>query len=180
MHADYDFTQLPSEYHRRLALALCLRLIDPGATDQDTTRRLVSLTELSLPDAELTKIMHEVADTFVAARLLMTNKIAGTTTFEVSHEALIREWTRLAGWLREAREDIQLQQTISEDVAEWERHSMPRDRLYRGTQLKEASTWAKRNVPNQQEVTFLHANIRRRVQSVLGVIIVVALLLSTT
>src|SRR5207245_1184292 len=166
--------------HRRLARALFLRLIDPGVTEQDTTRRRVSLTELSLPDSEQTKIMHEVADTFVAARLLMTNEIAGTTTIEVSHEAFIREWTRLAEWLREAREDIHLQQTISEDVAEWERRSMPRDRLYRGSQLKEASTWAKRNVPSQQEVTFLQVSTCRRVQSVLSVIIVVVLLLSTT
>src|SRR6266536_5875390 len=179
-HAESTYTSLPSEEHRRLARALFLRLIDPGVTEQDTTRRRVSLTELSLPDSEQTKIMHEVADTFIAARLLMTNKIAGTTTIEVSHEALIREWTRLADWLREAREDIHLQQTISEDVAEWERRSMPRDRLYRGSQLKEANTWARRNVPSQQEIAFLQASTRRRVQFALGVVIVVLLLLSTT
>ncbi len=178
-HAESTYASLPSEEHRRLARALFLRLIDPGVTEQDTTRRRVSLTELSLPDSEQTKIMHEVADTFVAARLLMTNEIAGTTTIEVSHEALIREWTRLAEWLREAREDIHLQQTISEDVAEWERRSMPRDRLYRGSQLKEASTWAKRSVPSRQEVAFLQASNRRRVQSALGLVIVVLLLLST-
>jgi serine/threonine protein kinase len=179
-HAESTYASLPSEEHRRLARALFLRLIDPGVTEQDTTRRHVSLTELSLPDVEQTKIMREVADTFVAARLLMTNESAGTTTIEVSHEALIREWTRLTEWLREARDDIRLQHAISEDAAEWERRSMPRDRLYRGSQLKEASTWAKRNVPSQKEVTFLQVSTRRRVQSVLSVIIVVVLLLSTT
>ncbi len=47
----------------------------------------------------------------------MTSKtVAGTAVLEVSHEALIREWPRLASWLHEAREDILLQQTISEDV----------------------------------------------------------------
>src|SRR5438876_10797193 len=109
--------------------------------------------------------MREVADTFVAARLLMTNEIAETTTIEVSHEALIRELTRLAEWLREAREDIHLQQTISADVGEWERRGMPRDRLYRGSQLKEASTWAKRNVPSPQEGPFLQTGTRRRGQA---------------
>src|SRR6266566_9889912 len=178
--AESTYASLPSEEHRRLARALFLRLIGPGVTEQDTTRRRASLTELSLPDSEQTKIMREVADIFVAARLLMTNEIAGTTTIEVSHEALIREWTRLAEWLREAREDIHLQQTISEDVAEWERRSMPSVRLYRGSQLKEANTWAKRNVPSQQEVAFLQASNRRRVQSALAVVIVVLLLLSTT
>ncbi len=179
-HAEHTYTTLPSEQHRKLARTLFLRLIDPGVTEQDTTRRRAALSELSLPDPQQTAIIREAADTFVAARLLMTNEIAGTTTIEVSHEALIREWTRLAEWLREAREDIHLQQTISEDVAEWERRSMPRDRLYRGSQLKEASTWAKRNVASQQEVAFLQASTRRRVQSALGVVIVVLLLLSTT
>src|SRR6266487_3399896 len=179
-HAESTYALLPSEEHRRLARALFLRLIDPGVTEQDTTRRRVSLTELSLPDAEQTKIMREVAGTFIAARLLMTDEIAGTTTIEVSHEALIREWIRLADWLREAREDIHLQQTISEDVAEWERRSMPRDRLYRGSQLKEANTWAKRSVPSRQEVAFLRASAQRKVQSALSVVIVVLLLLSTT
>ena len=179
-HAESTYTSLPSEEHRRLARALFLRLIDPGITEQDTTRRRAYLTELSLPDSEQTKIMREVAGTFIAARLVMTNEISGTTTIEVSHEALIREWTRLAQWLREAREDIHLQQTISEDVAEWERHSMPRDRLYRGSQLKEASTWAKRNVPNQQEVAFLQASTAYRMRSrvIVTAIVLLVLLLS--
>jgi serine/threonine protein kinase len=179
-HAESTYASLPSEEHRRLARALFLRLIDPGVTEQDTTRRRASLEELSLPDSEQTQIIRQVADSFVAARLLMTNEVAETTTIEVSHEALIREWTRLTEWLREARGDIDLQQTISEDAAEWEQRGMPRARLYRGSQLKEASTWAKRNMANQKEVAFLQASTRRRVQSVFGVIIVALLLLSTT
>jgi hypothetical protein len=164
-HAESTYASLPSEEHRRLAHALFLRLIDSGITEQDTTRRRVSLTELVLPDSEQTKIMHEVTDTFVAARLLMTNEIAGTTTIEVSHEALIREWTRLAEWLRETREDIHLQHAISEDSAEWERRSRPRDRLYRGSQLKEAIALAKRNVLNEQEEAFLRASTTHQTRS---------------
>jgi serine/threonine protein kinase len=179
-HAESRYASLPSEEHRRLARALFLRLIDPGATEQDTTRRRASLEELSLPDSEQTKIMHEVAGTFVAARLLMTDDIAGTTTIEVSHEALVREWTRLADWLREAREDIRVQQTISEDAIEWEQHDKPRDRLYRGSQLREARTWAKRNIPSSNEIVFLRAStaLRMRFRVVMTAIILLILLLS--
>ncbi len=179
-HAESIYTSLPSEEHRRLACALFQRLIDPGDTEQDTARRRVPLEELSFPDPEQTKIMRDVADTFVAARLLMTNKGARTTTIEVSHEALIREWTRLAQWLREARKDIHLQQALSEDVAEWEQRGKPKDRLYRGSQFKEARALTRRNVLNSSEVAFLQASNRRRIQSALGVVIVVLLLLSTT
>jgi WD40 repeat protein len=156
-HAESTYASLPSDQHRRLARALFLRLIDPGVTEQDTTRRRAALSELSLPNPKQTAIMREVADTFVTARLLMTNEVAGTTTIEVSHEALIREWARLAEWLREAREDITLQQAISGDAAEWTRRGRPVDRLYRGAQLTEAQVWAERNVPNADEVDFLHA-----------------------
>lgn len=161
-HAESTYASLPSDQHRRLVRALFLRLIDPGMTEQDTTRRRAALSELSLPNPKQTAIMREAADAFVAARLLMTNEVAGTTTIEVSHEALIREWARLTEWLREAREDITLQQAIGADAAEWVRRSRPVDRLYRGAQLTEAQVWAERNVPNADEVDFLHAGAVER------------------
>ena len=186
-HAESTYASLPSEDHCRLARALFLRLIDPGITEQDTTRRRALRSELVLDDPFQTRLLQETVDAFIAARLLTTNEIAGPdlapsklATIEVSHEALIREWKRLAEWLREAREDIHLQQAISEDVAQWERRGMPRDRLYRGSQLKEANAWARRNVPSRQEVAFLQASTRHRVQSALSIATIVLLLLSTT
>jgi serine/threonine protein kinase len=179
-HAESTYESLPSEEHRRLARALFLRLIDPGVTEQDTTRRRASLAELSLADSEQTKIMREVADTFVAARLLMTNEIAGTTTIEVSHEALIREWTRLAEWLCEAREDIHLQQTMSKALTEWQRRGKPKDRLYRGSQLKEAKAWARRNIPSKQETAFLRASVQRQMLFVASMIMILLLFISTS
>lgn len=66
--------------------------------------------------------------------------------------------------MREAREDIHLQQYISKDVAEWERRKKPKDRLYRGSQLKDAQAWAMRNMPSSNEVTFLRASAVRRMR----------------
>ena len=161
-HAE-DIYKALSEEHQRLARTLFLRLIDPGATEQDTTRRRAALAELSLPDPQQTMIIREAADAFIAARLLTTNEVAGTTTIEVSHEALIREWTRLADWLVTNRNDILLQQAISEDAAAWVRHGKPISSwLYRGTQLIEAQAWAERNVPSTNEVAFLHASAAER------------------
>jgi len=158
-HAESTYASLPTEEHRELARVLFLRLIDPGQTEQDTTRRRAALTELSLPDPTQTRMLRETADAFIMARLLTTNTIAGIATVEVSHEALIREWTRLADWLRANRNDILLQQTISEDTEEWARRGKPTDRLYRGTQLAEATAWAERNVPSQDEMDFLQASL---------------------
>ncbi|MEP7285093.1 MAG: SUMF1/EgtB/PvdO family nonheme iron enzyme [Chloroflexota bacterium] len=154
--AEETYTALATDdEHRRLIRALFLRLIEPGATEQDTTRRRAAFSELELPDAGQTKIIQHSAETFVNARLLTTNEIAGSRTIEVSHEALIREWGRLGEWLREARDDIRLQQTISQDAAAWKRNKFRSDDLYRGQKLLEAQNWAVRNVASADEQGFL-------------------------
>lgn len=194
-HAEETFTNLPSDQHRAMARALFLRLIEPGSTEQDTTRRRAPLNELILADAGQTRIMRGAADAFVDARLLFTDQ----NTIEVSHEALIREWPRLRVWLDEARVDIDLQQTLSADTENWVlRGRKPDDDgLYRGTLLENAQAWAARNVPNADEMAFLNASasqqaaerardeaIARRVQNfgraalVLGIVGVVAVILT--
>jgi transcriptional regulator with XRE-family HTH domain len=178
-HAESTYASLPSEEHRRLVPALFLRLIEPGATEQESTRRRAALSELLLPDPKEAAIMGEVAQAFTTARLLISNSIAGIPTLEVSHEALIWEWKRLTDWLHTAREDIRLQQTISEDVLLWEQRGKPKDRLYRGSQLVEAKAWAKRNIPSRSEMAFLQASARQRVQYVISVLAIVLVLLST-
>ena len=179
-HAEAIYAALPSEEHRRLARALFVRLIDPGMTDQDTMRRRAALTEFVLDDPTRTRLLRETIDTFIAARLLSTDSRAGFATVEVSHEALIREWARLSDWLHEAREDIHLQEDISEDVAEWERRGRPRDRLYRGSQFKDARAWAERNIPSEDEGAFLRASARQRIWIIISVLTITLLLLSTT
>jgi hypothetical protein len=176
-HAEETYQELPSDEHHRLARALFVRLIDPGALEQDTTRRRANLSEFTLEDPTQTRLLRETIDAFTAARLLTTNEVAGTTTVEVSHEAVIREWKRLAGWIHEAREDIPLQQAISESAAEWERRGKPRDRLYRGSQLKEAKVWATRYMPSKNEVAFLQASATRRMWFRVGVTAIVLLVL---
>ncbi len=178
-HAEDTYRALPSEEHRKLARALFLRLIDPGITDQDTTRRRANLSELALPSPQETEVLQQVTAHFLTARLLTTNEIAGTPIIEVSHEALIREWPRLIGWLREAREDIRLQQAISKDATEWQRRSKPSDRLYRGSQLREGKKWAQRNIPSKNEVAFLQASIARRAQYLASMLAIFLLLVST-
>ncbi len=156
-HAEATYASLSEGDDRALACALFLRLIAPGATEQDTTRRRAPLSELELDDPARMARMRAVAEVFVGARLLTTQERAGTRTLEVSHEALIREWERLGDWLQEAREDVRLQGRLSADAAAWEQRGRPADSLYRGTALAEAVSWAERNTPSAWEQGFLAA-----------------------
>src|SRR5204863_7372513 len=118
--------------------------------------------EFVLEDAQQTHRLHEVIEAFTDARLITVNQSLATSALEISHEALIREWSRLATWLQEAREDIHLQQIISNDVIEWERRGKPKDRLYRGSQLKESLAWRERNNASGNEAAFPRTSPARR------------------
>jgi transcriptional regulator with XRE-family HTH domain len=178
--AESTYASFPSEEHRRLTRSLFLRLIEPGATEQDTTRRRAARSELQLADPKETVLLEEVVEAFISARLVTSNAMAGTAVLEVSHEALIREWPRLASWLQEAREDIQLQYTISEDTTSWQERDKPKDHLYRGPQLVEAQAWARRNSPSRNELAFLRASTLGRLRYGLSVLTIVLVLLTTT
>jgi parallel beta-helix repeat protein len=177
--AESTYASLQSEEHRRLARVMFLRLIEPGSTEQDTTRRRAVRSELELSDPKETVLLEEVSEAFVKARLLTSTTVAGTAVLEVSHEALIREWPRLADWLQEAREDILLQQTISEDASSWQEKGKSSDRLYRGHQLVEAQAWVRRNSPSRNELAFLQASQRRRLRSGISVLTILVVLLAS-
>lgn len=177
-HAESTYTKLPTDQHRRLSQAIFMRLIQPGAAGQDPIRRRADLTEFTLENVEQTNILRETIQAFTTARLLTSNQIGPTTTLEVAHEALLREWPRLADWTRAASEDIRLQQTFSHDVAEWEQRGRPGDRLYRGTQLKEAQAWLERNTASGSEAAFLRFSTKRRQRERISLLVVACLILA--
>jgi Novel STAND NTPase 1/WD domain, G-beta repeat len=53
-------------------------------------------------------------------------------TVAVAHEALIRIWIRLRGWLDEDRKFLLWRQRLRADLADWERAGRDRDALLRG------------------------------------------------
>lgn len=165
-HAEQIYLGLPSDEHRRMARGLFLRLIEPGATEQDTTRRRAALTELDLPDAEGTRLLRETADTFINARLLVASRAGAVDTLEVGHEALIAVWERLAAWLKDARDDIRRQQQVNADSGDWVRRGRRADDdgLYRGALLIDAQAWAGRNLPSADEQAFIQASAARQAQ----------------
>jgi WD40 repeat protein/transcriptional regulator with XRE-family HTH domain len=155
--AEATYQALPDAAHQALGRVLFLRLIEPGASTQETARRRATVADLELADADQAARLRMVAEAFIGARLLTAGGRGGERTLEVSHEALIREWTRLGDWLEEAREDVRLQGRLSADAGEWDQRGRPQDALYRGTVLQEARAWVERNTPSAREAAFLDA-----------------------
>ena len=69
------------------------------------------------------------------ARLLVSGKDTGT--IEVAHEALLRTWPLLKGWLEESREFLLWKSRFQGALGEYERSGT----LLAGKPLEEAERW---------------------------------------
>ncbi|MBV8221269.1 MAG: AfsR/SARP family transcriptional regulator, partial [Solirubrobacterales bacterium] len=112
--------------------AIMLRLCSgEGAT---VARRRVPLAEL---DADRNDRASRVLAILTDARLLT----ASDGTVEVAHEALLREWPRLQGWLEEDREGRRLYTHLGAAAREWAARDRDPSELYRGARLSAALEW---------------------------------------
>ena len=121
-----------SEDQKSTARSLFLRLASGGG--ESVVRRRVPLSEL---DAATNETVRETLRVLTRARLLTVDE----GTVEVAHEALLREWPRLAGWLEEDREGQRLRAHLAEAAREWEGTSQDPSELYRGARLASALDW---------------------------------------
>ena len=79
---------------------------------------------------------------------------------DVSHEALIRGWPRLRGWIEEDRAGLRMHRRLTDAAQEWHK-SRDESALYRGARLSQAVEWREHNAPalNELERTFLDASV---------------------
>jgi WD40 repeat protein/class 3 adenylate cyclase len=134
--ADTVYQGLPPE-QQAIVRSIFLRLTELGEEGTQDTRRRVSPRELVLTPEE-GQAVEEVLATLANARLVTT----GEETVEVAHEALIREWPALRGWLEEDREGLRIHRHLTEAAGEWERLGREPGELYRGARLAAAVEWA--------------------------------------
>jgi formylglycine-generating enzyme required for sulfatase activity len=130
--ADRAFAAL-SEEDQRIARRLFLRLVTPGEGQEDTRARAPMPAELTQQ-----KIVEQFAGP--RTRLLVTgSEAAQGPTVEVVHEALIRTWPRLRGWIDANREELRARAAVLQAKAEWEKSLRLRDLLLpAGFQLERA------------------------------------------
>ena len=62
----------------------------------------------------------------------------GDDSAEIAHEALIREWPRLRGWLAEDRDELRTLRQLTTAARAWEEAGRDEADLYRGPRLAAA------------------------------------------
>ena len=115
---------------QRLARGVLLRLAGEGEGEA-VVRARVALEEFG-DDAR--PVLDELTD----SRLLTVTE----GEVEVAHEALLREWPRLRGWLEDDAEGRRLHRHLRTAASEWDAGGRDRGELYRGARLAAARDWA--------------------------------------
>ncbi|MFI1645656.1 hypothetical protein ACH4XT_01735 [Streptomyces avidinii] len=114
-----------SPVQRDLARSLFLRLTALGDGTEDTRRRIARDEPDPGPDTAL------VLESLAGHRLVTLDQ----ECVEITHEAIIRCWPRLRGWLTEDRERLILHRQLTDATADWEAQDRDPHTLYRGARL---------------------------------------------
>ncbi|MGY1700690.1 nSTAND1 domain-containing NTPase [Geodermatophilus sp. SYSU D00766] len=117
---------------RELARRLFVRLADVDDAGA-LVRRPVPAAELGTDGPR-----RAVVEEFLARRLLSVD----ADRLEVTHEALLTAWPRLARWLEDDAAGRAVRRHLTPAAAEWDAIGRPDDELYRGARLTAALDWA--------------------------------------
>jgi WD40 repeat protein len=151
--------QAMSEGQQRIVRGIFLRLVAPGDGTGDTKRRV---DRAEFEGAETTTVLDGLA----RARLVTLD----TRTVELTHEALLHAWPRLAGWVRADRTGLRICQGLADAAAAWQRERRDTSALYRGSRLAAARQWLDDNnagiMPAGHVREFLVASIAHERRSV--------------
>ncbi|MBE9179482.1 caspase family protein [Oculatella sp. LEGE 06141] len=159
------YSLLPEE--QQITKRIFLALTQLGEGTEDTRRRILK-AELISPTFPV-ELIERALEKLVAAKLVVTSQENGeahptkegwNTTelslaptsrpatyqdaIDVAHEALIRNWPLLRGWLDENREMLRRQRRIERAAQEWHKMGQPMgtDYLLRGSRLMDAEDFA--------------------------------------
>ena len=117
--------------------------------------------------ADLPPRVQDLLQRFVDARLLVADRDeAGQDTLEVAHEALLRAWPRLRGWLEEDQDNLRLRETVRRAAEEWNQRGRGADWLdHRGSRLEAVEALLREPrfvLKDETERAYLQACIEQR------------------
>ncbi|MFM6325201.1 MAG: WD40 repeat domain-containing protein [Microcystis panniformis] len=156
-HAKEEYHKL-SEEQREQMRRIFIQLVRPGEGTEDT-RRLATKAELGAVNWVLVK---QLAD----ARLVVTSRSeeAQMETVEVVHEALIRNWGELRGWMDTDRVFRAWQERLRGAMKQWQKTQGDEGSLLRGAALAEAEEQLKKRPEDisQSEQDFIRQSLQER------------------
>ncbi|MFJ7948889.1 trypsin-like peptidase domain-containing protein [Streptomyces sp. NPDC096354] len=134
-HADRVWEACVPPGDEEAARRLFTRLVRVPAGTPAPIRRMVLRTELRAEE-------WQVAQRLAGTRLLATgHDVDGTETVELAHEALIRDWGKLADWTTGDRAFLEWRAALQQDMDRWEYAARPSQLLPTPLQLARSERW---------------------------------------
>lgn len=143
----YDGMGVADRTHLR---ALMLRLV-MATEDGDPVRARLPRAKIAA-DVDRSGLVEQL----VAARLVAVDG----DTVQIAHEALVRVWPRLRGWLDDDVDGQRLLRHVAGAADAWDALGRPDSELYRGMRLSRTLEWCDRTAPDLDatETAFLDAS----------------------
>jgi basic membrane lipoprotein Med (substrate-binding protein (PBP1-ABC) superfamily)/DNA-binding SARP family transcriptional activator len=161
-----DLYQDLAEAERKAARQLFLRLVAIADGGQLGRRRVLA-SEITTLDVDLVAL-QQVIDAYTRNRLLTLDRdhVSDSPTVEVSHEALLTQWTRLRQWIEGARDDIRRRAALHVAMSEWEEADRAPDYLLAGSRLQVYEEWASKSAMQltAEEHEYLRASVQGRTE----------------
>lgn len=160
--ADEIFDTLGKE-QQDITRILFTRIVRIGE-GQDHTRQRVLLKDIYSIDRD-EELIRATVDTFGKYRLLTFNNDDTNDrqpTVEIAHEALIRSWKLLKGWINDNIDALRLQSKLSTETIQWEEGNKEESYLVSGLRLQQFIPLKDNDIIalTQREQVFLDASIK--------------------
>ena len=163
--ADEVFGSLNAD-EQAIARQVFLRLVTLGEGTEDTRRRVPRAELEALEPAE--GRADAVLAAFGAHRLLTFDRdpITGWPTVDLAHEALLKEWPQLAGWIAAARDDLRVHRGLAMECSEWQAAACHPDYLLTGARLASFEQWSMETglALTSAERDYLDSSLQRRTE----------------
>ena len=130
--AETTYAKVPAE-HRPQVRAILLRLVGESGSEA-AVRRRARLTEFDRGRADVTAVLSALVD----GRLITVSDDG----VELAHEALLREWPRLRGWLDQDAEGRRLRRHLTDAARDWDKSERDPSMLFRGARLAATLDWS--------------------------------------
>jgi len=157
-----------SEDDKPVARRAFLKLVQLGEGSKDTRRR-VKIEEIVAHGEDKERI-HKLLDNFAhpEARLItLAKEQSDQTTAEITHEALLENWTTLKDWLASSREELRFEHRLDEAAKHWEEQNRAEGLLWRSPDLDLLRQFYQRTSQDMtpREVYFFQASTRKQRQT---------------
>jgi predicted Zn-dependent protease/energy-coupling factor transporter ATP-binding protein EcfA2 len=150
-HADEAYDALPDDRHREIAKRMFQCLTEKGLDNREI-RRPTSVKRIAdVAHASTSEVIRVIEEFHKQGRSFLNTPdkgdLAAESLIDISHESLIRLWSRLKIWVNEESESAQMYRRLADSA---ERHARAEEGLWHAPELDNALAWRTRGAPSPE------------------------------